>query len=67
MNWFMEFRQAWIKESVEIFGFINREHIVKKFDVSIQIASGDLQAAMKRWPTLMAYNVHTKRYEKSAP
>jgi hypothetical protein len=63
-NWFVEYRLAWIKESVEIFGHINREHISMKFSVSIQQASADIQRAMKRWPRLMAYNTSTKRYER---
>jgi hypothetical protein len=29
-RWFLEFRLAWIKESVEIFGQINRENVMRK-------------------------------------
>lgn len=45
MTWFTEHRLAWIKESVEIFGFINREHIQKKFGISTPQASYDLREA----------------------
>jgi len=63
MTWFTEHRLAWIKESVEIFGFINREHIQKKFGVSTPQASYDLREAQARWPNLVIYNKSSKRYE----
>jgi hypothetical protein len=61
-NWFTETRVAWIKESVDIFGFINRTHIIKKFGVSTPQASIDLREAMRRWPALLAYDKSEKRY-----
>lgn len=61
-NWFVETRLAWIKESVEIFGFINREHIEKKFGVSVAQASIDLREAQLRWPALLKYNKSAKQY-----
>lgn len=54
----------WIAESVEIFGFINREHIEKKFWVSAQQASADIQEFMNENPGAISYNTSTKRYEK---
>jgi hypothetical protein len=63
-NWFVEARLAWIKESVEIFGFINREHIQRKFRISSVQASYDIALAMQRWPDLMTYNRMSKRYER---
>lgn len=63
-TWFVERRLEWIKESVEIFGFINRAHVQKKFGVSTPQASYDLKAALQRWPSLMAYNTSAKRYER---
>jgi hypothetical protein len=64
-TWAVEYRLAWIKESVEIFGQINRENIMRKFRVSLQQASHDIAMTMERWPDLMAYNKSTKRYERS--
>lgn len=61
-TWFVETRLAWIRESAEIFGFINREHIVRKFGVSVPQASIDLRAAQDRWPGLLAYDKSSKRY-----
>lgn len=63
LTWFVEARLAWIRESAEIFGFINREHISQKFGVSYQQASTDLKLAQERWPDLVKYNPSTKRYE----
>lgn len=62
-NWFKETRLEWIKETVEIFGAINREHIQKKFGVSTPQASLDIRDAAKKWPDLLQYNTSTKRYE----
>lgn len=62
MSWFVERRLAWIKETIEIFGFINREHIKRKFGVSTPQASVDLQQAQERWPDLMVYDRSKKQY-----
>lgn len=62
-RWFAEQRIEWIAESARIFGFINREHIQKKFGVSIPQASYDLRDTMKLHPDLLSYNASAKRYE----
>lgn len=61
----VEYRMAWIKESVEIFGQINREHICRKFQVSLQQAAADIKLVLGRWPDLMSYNKSSKRYERN--
>lgn len=63
MNWFTEQRIAWIKESVEIFGIVRREHIQKKFGISIAQASLDLREVRKRWPDLISYDLSEKAYK----
>jgi hypothetical protein len=55
-------RVDWIKESIRIYGFVNREHVMRKFEVSRQQSSSDLQSAVREEPT-MHYNWSTKRYE----
>ena len=65
-TWFQQHRVEWIAESVVIFGFINREHITKKFGVSIPQASLDINLAIKTYPGLLTYNGSTKRYELAA-
>lgn len=64
-RWFIEHRLAWIKESVEIFGQINRDNIMRKFGISTPQASLDLRTVLERWPDLMTYNRSTKRYERN--
>ena len=63
-RWFTEYRLAWIKESVMIFGHIRREHVSVKFGISTPQASADIAQVLKRWPNLMQYNTSTKRYER---
>ena len=64
-TWFIAQRIAWIVESVQIFGHINREHICRKFAVTMAIASTDLAKVMDRYPDLMTYSRSTKRYERN--
>ena len=66
MRWFEKHRIKWIAETVHIFGFINRSHIVKKFGVSIPQASYDLSKFQKDNPGVIKYNTSLKRYEKSS-
>lgn len=62
-NWFVRHRQDWIAEIVSIFGFINREHIEKKFGISTPQASIDLRLYQEEHPGAIEYNKTTKRYE----
>jgi hypothetical protein len=64
-RWFLEFRLAWIKESVEIFGQINRENVMRKFGISTAQTALDFAEVMRRWPDHMNYNRSTKRYERN--
>lgn len=63
MRWFARHRQEWIAETIRIFGFINREHIELKFEVSTPQASMDLRTFMAAHPGVLAYNPTAKRYE----
>lgn len=62
MRWFEETRIAWIGEMLDIYGFINREHIERKFGVSTPQASSDLAKAQKRDPDFVIYDKSAKRY-----
>lgn len=62
-NWFKVQRVNWIVEMIEIYGFINRYHVERKFGVSTPQASADLKDAMAENPELITYNLKTKRYE----
>jgi hypothetical protein len=69
MNWFTNHRQEWIAETVRVFGFINREHIERKFGVSTAQASIDLREFQashpegESHPEAIHYNKSAKRYE----
>lgn len=62
MNWFADQRQQWIAETVRIFGFIQREHICRKFGVSVPQASLDLQQFQTKHPKAIRYDTSAKRY-----
>jgi len=63
VNWFAETRQNWITECLDIFGYINRFHLEKKFRISPQQASKDLTGYMDKFPDRMRYEPRSKRYE----
>jgi hypothetical protein len=63
LRWFTQYRMDWIAETLRIFGFINREHIERKFGVSTPQASADLSSFMRLYPHAMFYNKSAKRYE----
>lgn len=64
MRWFEQHRQDWIAEVLDVFGFINRDHLVRKFGVSVPQASKDLQRFQRDNPGAMIYNLNAKRYER---
>jgi hypothetical protein len=62
MRWFEQHRMEWIAETLRVFGYINREHIERKFSVSTPQASMDLRQFMKAHPGAMFYDMSAKRY-----
>ena len=62
MRWFEQHRMEWISETLRVFGYINREHLVKKFHLSAPQASHDLQEFQKARPGEMEYDTRAKRY-----
>jgi len=62
-RWFFRQRQQWIALMLRVYGFINREHLEKMFEISTPQASIDLQYFLKCNPGVMNYNSSTKRYE----
>jgi hypothetical protein len=61
-NWFAETRQRWILEMLEIYGFINREHLQRKFSISEPQASIDLRTFATFHPGMMQYDLSRKCY-----
>lgn len=66
-NWAFYQRMTWIKEAIVVFGFINREHLMRKFWISAQQASSDLRQFQADNPELIEYNKSAKRYERTNP
>ena len=66
MNWYAQHRQDWIAESLRVFGFINRVHLVRKFGISIPQAAVDLRTFRNANPDAMTYDPHSKRYVAAA-
>lgn len=62
MRYFEQLRIHWIIEMIEIYGFINRGHVVKKFGVTHQVASSDFGKVQKLHPHLMRYDTSAKCY-----
>lgn len=62
MRWFEQARQDWIAETLRIFGFIQRQHLMRKFQVSMPQASADLRRFQRDHPRAMKYNASAKRY-----
>lgn len=62
-NWFKQQRLDWIAETIRVFGFINREHLIRKFGISEPQASLDLRDFQETHPLAMQYNPCSKRYE----
>lgn len=66
-RWFQQTRLEWIEETLRVFGFINREHIERKFGVSTPQASADLQLFQSEYPGKMIYDASAKRYIAEGP
>lgn len=64
--WFEKHRQSWIAEMLNIYGFINRGHLMKKFEISMPQASSDLQRFFRSHRTGIAYDLSRKCYVKVA-
>lgn len=62
MRYFEQERHDWIAEMLRIYGFINREHLIRKFGVSVPQASTDLNRFRRLHPEAMTYDGSTKRY-----
>jgi hypothetical protein len=63
MAWAEDYRQNWISETLRVFGFINREHLAKKFGISTAQCALDFTRFQAQRPNAMTYNKTAKRYE----
>lgn len=61
-RWFERHRQLWIAEMLNVYGFINREHLQRKFGISVPQASHDLQTFQRENGGAMRYDPSRKCY-----
>jgi hypothetical protein len=61
-RWFERHRMEWISETLRVFGFINREHLMLKFGISMPQASNDLATFKRINPDRIDYDLSAKRY-----
>ncbi len=61
-KWFLEQRQNYISEHLQIFGEINRKDIMEKFDVSVAVSSCDLKKYQDKNPNKIYYDKNKKKY-----
>ena len=66
MAWAEDYRQGWIAETVRVFGFINRTHLMRKFGISPAQAAKDLGVFQDTNPGVITYDTSEKRYVRSA-
>jgi len=62
VTWFAEHRLAWIADMLHVYGFINREHLQRKFGISVPQASKDFRAFTRAHPSAVRYDVSRKCY-----
>ena len=67
MNWFQQYRLEWIAETLRVFGFINRGHIMRKFRMSMPQASKDLNLFIKLHPGVAEYDLSAKQFVPRRP
>lgn len=61
-DWFGLHRQEWIADMLYVYGFINREHLMRKFGISQPQASSDLQRYVRSFPSSIRYDSSRKCY-----
>lgn len=62
MSWFKRQRQDFIRAQLETFGMIRRQQIVDKFEVTLAVASADIQAFIAAHPGTIDYDRTAKCY-----
>ena len=69
MTWFMRQRQDFIRAQLSTFGMIRRADIADRFEVTIQVASADIQTFIAAHPGAVDYDRVAKCYvyEDRAP
>jgi hypothetical protein len=61
-DWFAWHRHEWIADMLHVYGFINRDHLCRKFGISVPQASIDLQRFIREHPSAATYDLSGKCY-----
>jgi hypothetical protein len=67
MNWFQTHRIEWIAETLRVFGYINREHLISKFGISAAQAAKDFSEFKRLNPNALRYDLSAKKYFVNTP
>lgn len=62
MRYFARLRLEWIADMLKVYGFINREHQMRKFGVTMAQAAVDFRMFQELNPLAMHYDRSAKRY-----
>lgn len=62
VRWFEGHRQDWIAEMFRVYGFVRRQHLQRKFGISVPQASKDLQRFITAHPEAIRYDLSRKCY-----
>lgn len=62
LSWCAEQRQIWIADMLAVYGFLNREHLQRKFSISQPQASHDLRTFLRTHPHAVTYDQSRKCY-----
>jgi hypothetical protein len=61
-SWCARQRQEWIADTLQVFRFLNLEHLQRKFGISRPQASLDLRRFQQERPGVIRYDVVKKCY-----
>lgn len=62
LTWAQEYRLNWIAEMLDIYGYVNRQHIMRKFRLSTPQASADMKLFGEHFPNTAIYDKSAKCY-----
>lgn len=62
MNWFADQRQNWIAQMLKVYGFINRQHLMRNFGISNAQAALDFKSFNNTNPGEMLYDSTQRCY-----
>jgi hypothetical protein len=62
LNWFGKIRQDWIAQMLRVYGFVNRFHLMRQFEISSAQAALDIKRFNETNAGAMTYDASRKTY-----